>query len=260
MTAISTDALPERPEYGAVTTIGIAVPQANPTVEPEFWTLVPHDVAVLTTRLSGSRVDSKQRLIDYIDNFQGSLDAYDTAKLDAVGFACTGSSYLIGAEDEARRIDAFSEKCGYPIITAAQSIRSALQSLGAERIALFAPYPEWLVDACRAYWTRCGLELTGFTTVAKDISDTRNVYGVGFSDVMNSVARLQTDQADVILMTGTGVPTLRAILALSEQTGKPVLSSNLCLAWSLLRTAGAGIPIADANETLIGGWRSRLQR
>jgi maleate isomerase len=256
----STDALPELSEYGALATFGVAVPQANPTVEPEFWTLMPNDVAVLATRLRGSTVDSKQRLVDYIDNFQGSLEAYDTAKLDAVGFACTGTSYLIGAEDEARRTDAFSENRGYPVITAAQSIRAALKSLGAKRVALFAPYPAWLIDACRAYWTAGGLDVTSMTTVTKDTSDTRNVYGVGFRDVMTSVAHLQTDQADVILMTGTGVPTLRAVLALSEQTGKPVLSSNLCLAWSLLQAAGVAMPVADVGETLIGGWGNKLRR
>jgi maleate isomerase len=202
-------------EYGAQVTLGVAVPQANPTVEPEFWTLVPDDVNVLATRLSGSRTDSHKRLTDYLDNLQVSLDAYDNAKLDAVGFANTGTSYLIGADEEARRIDAFSAAAGYPIVTAARAIRDALRSLGASRIALFAPYPDWLVAAGQAYWKAAGLKITDTATVSKDTSDTRNVYGVGFSDIIKSTDQLKVDDADVIVMTGTG----RAVGASQHEEG-----------------------------------------
>ena len=44
-------------------------------------------------------------------------------------------------------------------------------------------------------------------------------------------------QAGVALLAlglaATGMPTLRAIGEISHATGKPVLSSNLCLAWAL---------------------------
>ena len=120
-------------EYGSLATIGITVPQANTTVEPEMTALMPDGVSMLIGRLQGCRENSRNRLLEYLDNFGETLSDFDTAPLDAVGYACTATSYLIGAEQEERRIGEFSAKAGFPIVTAAQAIyRFSLdiQSLG----------------------------------------------------------------------------------------------------------------------------------
>lgn len=249
-------------EYGVRARIGVAVPQANPTVEPEFWTLVPDGVSVLSTRLRGSSADSRARLVDYLTNFQASLDAYETAALDAVGFACTGTSYLIGAREEEVRVKQFEQSYGAPIITAAMAIKRAMQAIGARRVTLFAPYPDWLISACKDYWMNSGFEITSFGTVTKDTSDTRNVYSVTVEDVLASIRGMDLKTCDVILLTGTGVPTLRALQRLSTETGKPALSSNLCLVWALCKAAGMKPAPASlaAGEPLFGGWSERMSR
>jgi maleate isomerase len=248
-------------EYGALATVGVAVPQANPTVEPEMAALLPDKVTMLITRLQGSRESSKNRLVEYLDNFGASLAAFDTAPLDAVGYACTATSYLIGPDEEERRLADFSRKFGYPIVSTARAIREALAHLGARRIALFAPYPSWLIEASQRYWRTCGLTITDTATVPLDTSDTRHVYRVRTPMVLDSISQLDWRSADVVLMTGTGVPTLRAIAPVAARSGKPVLSSNLCLAWSLMRTLGVGdaLPVPREGEFLFGGWSARLR-
>lgn len=249
-------------EYGALATVGIAVPQANPTVEPEMAALLPEQASMLVTRLQGSRSSSNNRLVEYLDNLGESLEAFDTAPLDGVGFANTGTSYLIGREAETRRFGEFSERFGYPIVSAAQAIRDALDHLGARKVALFAPYPRWLIDAGLAYWTSCGYQITDTATVPMGTSDTRNVYLVRSRHLLECIGQLDTSGADVVLLTGTGMPTLRAMPLIAAQTGKPVLSSNLCLAWSLLRKVGVAdaLPPPEAGESLFGGWTQRLPR
>lgn len=249
-------------EYGARGLFGVAVPQANPIVEPELTALMPAGVGLIATRLQGSRTDSGDRLVQYLHNLDASLAAFDTARPDALAYACTASSYLVSPDEERQRIDAAQQRAGYPIITATGAIRQALEHLGATRIALLAPYPQWIIDASRAYWQRCGLTIVDETSSMIDGADTRDVYRIRTSAVVQAASRLDCPGAQAVLISGTGMPTLRAMADIGQMTGLPVISSNLCLAWALLRQHGVDYPQPrpSSGEALIGGWRERAAR
>ena len=220
---------PNAPEYGPV--IGIAVPQANTTVEPEIQALLGTDHTLLTARMTSASPDSRQRLVDYVDTLGHSLAQFDVAPLQVAGFACTGSSYLMGPDDELVRLHALSSARGYPVISAAQSILQALQLLGARRIALLSPYPSWLSDAGLAYWRACGLIITHGVGLPDELLDTRNIYKLRTAAVLQVFDTLAVSGCDAVLMSGTGMPTL-GVMA-QRQLPVPVLSSNLCLAWAM---------------------------
>ena len=249
-------------EYSARGLLAVAVPQANPVVEPEFSALLPAGVGMIATRLQGSRNDSGDRLVQYLDNLGTSIEAFDTARPDALGYACTGTSYLIGAEEERRRVDVYAQRFGFPIITAASAILAACRHLGLSRIALLAPYPQWIVDASLKYWRDCGLMVPSWARTEMDATDTRAVYKIRAPMVQAAAQQLDTRDVDAILISGTGMPSLRVIPSLALRTGKPVLSSNLCLAWALLRELGIDIepPRAEEGESLIGDWVERTAR
>ena len=79
--------------------------------------------------------------------------------------------------------------------------------------------------------------------------------------VLDSIEHLDWTNADAVVLTGTGVPTLRAIGDIARLSGKPVLSSNLCLAWYLLKQlkADQDLPPPGIGESLYGGWNSRIR-
>jgi maleate isomerase len=223
-------------EYGPSGLIGVAVPQANPTVEPEMARLVPRDFAVIATRLTGNPSTPQNKLVEYLDNLGESLKAFDNAPIDILGFACTGTSYLIGTDAEEARIAQYSHQFGYPIVTCAQAVKKALAHLGADRISLIAPYPAWLAEASQSYWESCGLKVTSMTAVDLPSNDTRHVYGLGSADVVEAARKLDMTASGALLITGTGVPTLGAIQPIKAFYDRPVLTSNLCLAWLMMRT------------------------
>lgn len=247
-------------EYSAEALFGVAVPQANPIVEPEFSVLMPAHVGVIATRLQGSRTDSRDRLVQYLDHLDKSLEQFDTAQPDALGYACTGTSYLVARADEQRRIAELSNRFGYEIITAADSIMLAMEALGVRTVAILAPYPKWMADASHQYWESRGLKVSASERTVLNTEDTRNIYRIRTSMVMAAAAKLDVSQADAVLITGTGMPSLRAVTELARNTGKPVLSSNICLAWALLRATGVKIPEprVDLGEVLMGGWADRV--
>ena len=239
------------PEYGRV--VGITTPQANTTVEPEMQLLLSG--TVLTARLTSPISDSRDRLLDYFDRLPATLAQFDVAPVAAAGFACTGSCYLVGQEDEQRRLDLASQRLNYPVISSAQAIRAALAELGAKRIALLSPYPKWLSEAGQQYWRDAGFTLVSVAGLPADLLDTRGIYRLTTERVLEVCNTLDTKDADAVLMSGTGMPTLRAMQQLD--IGIPLLSSNLCLAWALDKAAGGVAAFRPwlANDA---GWRQRV--
>jgi maleate isomerase len=235
-----------RGEYARRGLIGILTPQANTAVEAELGVLLEPGFGSLVSRLTCHSDDSRERLVGYFRNIDGALRAFDTAQPDLVLFACTGSTYLVGLEEEKRRFASLS----VPVVSAAAALIAALDELGATRIALVSPYPPWLTEACVAFWKAQGKSITAVTLVEGERNDTRGIYSLGTADALRALGRLDPGAAQAILLTGTGMPSLNLIAR--QDRGLPVLSSNLCLGWR-----AAGVPLRD---WLAPGaaWRARL--
>ena len=195
---------------------------------------------------------SVERLIDYYDRLDRTLDSYDVLRPDVFGFACTGSSYLVGAEREAAIVAGAEARLGCPFVTAAQAIVHALQALGVERVALLAPYPADIVEAGVAYWRAAGLSIVQVMTIDLGSQDTRRIYGLRSADALAALDGGVSDAAEALLMSGTGMPTLSALAPAAMRIGRPVLSSNYCLAWALRRALGedTGLWSADGPALL----------
>lgn len=51
-------------------------------------------------------------------------------------------------------------------------------------------------------------------------------------------ARLGFPNAQAVLLSGTGMPTVKILQALEQDLGKPALSTNSAMMWYALRRAG----------------------
>jgi maleate isomerase len=247
-------------EYGRRGLLGIGVPQANPTVEQEIGLLRPPGVSVVTARLVSVAPDTRTRLEDYLRELGGTLRDFDALALTAFGFACTGSSYLCGHAAERETIRRLEETAGYPIVTAADAIERALRHLGARRLAIVAPYPEWLGKLGVAYWESRGFVVAAHGRVKLPGTDTRQIYQLTSDDALDALRRLPTAGVDAVLFSGTGMPTLRAVARAAKELGLLAVSSNLCLAWALQQTVGSKPATNGAGQhtNLLSGWEPGL--
>lgn len=236
-------------DYGRAGTLGIGTPQANPTVEAEMRILLPPAVAMAVVRLTSTSQNPLFRLRLYLEGLEETLAQYDTLRPGAFGFACTGSSYLVGAAREAEIVARVESRCGYPVVTATAAITWQLRRLGARRIALASPYPAALSEAAEAYWRAAGFDLAEVRRIETGSGDTRGIYTLGSEDARPAAEALRQLDVDAVLLSGTGMPSLALIADAAD--GPPVISSNLCLALRLCDLIGA--PAPDPAD-----WRPRL--
>lgn len=240
-------------DYARLGRVGIGTPQANPTVEDEMAILLPPGTGMAVTRLTSGAAAPVDRLREYLLRLDRHLDTFDTLKPDVFGFACTASSYLVDPAVAAVTIELCRKRHGYPIITAADAIASALDRIGARRIALVSPYPHDLALAAKAGWQRRGYQVTA-VAAAGDLApggDTRAIYALGSADAARALSRLDLRGVDAVLLSGTGMPSLPLIA--SSRDGPPILSSNLCLASALCEHLGAGDLLTDT------AWHARCR-
>jgi len=218
-------------EYSKRGLIGVLTPQANTTVEPEFSIMWPRGVSMVNARLISSKMTIEQRLIDYTDQVEASLDQFANAPIQAVAFACTGASYLMGQDKEAKLCERIHKNRGYPFVTAARSVTEYLQALFAKRIGLVSPYPASLTEESFGYWESVGFMVAEVVAAFDESSDFHSIYSLRAGSAMEAVSSLKDKDIDAIVMLGTGMPTLQAILNCADWNGPPVTSCMLSLAW-----------------------------
>lgn len=227
-------------EYGRRGLVGILTPQANTTVEPEFSILLPPGIASINARMVSGAPDMQARLNDYFERFGEWPAQFANAPVDVIAVACTGASYLVGADRERALVEAVSVRLGKPVVTSGLAVVAALRALEARRVALVSPYPRALTEISVTYWEAFGIEVARVVEVGAIRASFHPIYAMPASDARAALNGLDdAERLDAVVMLGTGMPTLRPILEVPRVGDAPVLSCMLATAWrSVLAITG----------------------
>lgn len=248
-------------EYAPRGLVGVLTPQANTTVEPEFSLLWPAGVAMINARLMSKRETLNDRLLEYFDQLDRSVEQFHNAPVKAIALACTGASYLATAAEEKKAIERLEAATGVPFITAGRSVQKALGALGARKIALVSPYPTELTDVSIVYWNDLGFEVTAVVHVGSTGENFHPIYSIRASGTLDGLRSLEDKAFDAVVMLGTGMPTLQAILECPRLRGAPVMSCMLTLGWQSARTVAGEACDEHSLRDWIDGlhWRRRFE-
>ncbi len=210
--------------------IGVLVPPGNPTVEPEFYRMAPAGVTVHFARLQASPSSGppggaggmEERTRAYREGLDGPAQALGEVRPAIVLLAHTASSYALGWGREQPLVERVASLCRAPALLAAHAVRAALHHLGVTRLALGTPYPESISRQGRAYWEAAGFQLVGYHRLEGVV----DIYEESEARAAELARRADTPEAQAVLISGTGLPTVGVLERLERELGKPVISSN----------------------------------
>jgi maleate cis-trans isomerase len=228
--------------FGWRARIGVLLPPGNPTVEPELYRMVPDGVSLHFARLEappsagppGGAAGMEERSRAYREGLAGPAAALGQVRPAVVVLAHTASSYALGFGNEQPLIDRIASLGGAPALLAAHAALAALLHFGVKRLALGTPYPESISRQGKAYWEAAGFQVVGYHRLA-DVAD---IYAESEERAHLLGRRADAPDAEAVLLSGTGLPTVGMLETLERDLGKPVISSNQACLWRALRLAG----------------------
>jgi maleate isomerase len=224
---------------------GILVPSTNTTCEIEFSRL-PGELQVHTARLGKAKGTPFSPSLDADVAYQSQL--LGEARVEVIALAQTSASLFADDYDEVT-VRRMTEASGLPALTSAQAIGRALRALGAGNIAMVTPYSEEVIARAKRYYAM----KFGIDVVASESLGASNAYAIGKMDAgaaQAAFARIDSPDAQALMVPGGNFPTMDRIAAWERQFGKPVVTTNQATLWAILRAMGIATPLAGKGRLL----------
>jgi maleate isomerase len=205
-------------------------------LDRELWRWVPEDVSLHITRLPIATrritVTTAKALADPVAVEQAARDVL-TPQPQMVAYTCAAGSFVNGATgDDALRTVMLG--AGAPAAcTTSGALIDELRLLGVSRLALVTPYSSAvtsrLVDFLAEHLIR--------TVTTTRLGSLAPLTAIASASTRNLRTR-DRDDAEVVLICCTNIPTYDLLGPLSRAMGKPVLTANGALMHAALRALG----------------------
>lgn len=228
--------------FGSVAKVGVLVLASDYTIDHEFRKVftIP-GVEFYQARIENSPQVTPETLAAMEEKIPDSVRLILPGEpLDVVAYGCTSATTVLGEETVFRRIREAqpNAKVTSPITAAF----AAFDAMGAKRIAVLTPYRSDVNVAVRAYILNAGYEVPVFGSFNEQNDPV--VARIDFASISAAVDRITRDhQVDMVFVSCTSVRLIDSVVALEEQTGLPVTSSNHAMAWHCMRLAGVEEPM-----------------
>ena len=216
--------------------IGLITPAPGNSAEYEFNHYLPEGVAVLTTRipLFDISYEGIKTMTGYVDAAAKMLA--ESSLVDIILFSCTAGSFLEKGDYDIQLVKHIEEITNLPATTTSTCILEAMEAYGAKKIHIVTPYSAEINERERVFFESRGKTVLSVTGAL--LTDSRDVPKVPAGDMYRYTLEADTDEADLILVSCTGLHVLEIIEALEKDLKKPVISSNQCTIWGTLNKLG----------------------
>ena len=223
---------------GTKATLGLIVLQVDETIEQDFRRLFPDPaVALYTSRIpSGAELNPDTIAAMETDLPRAASLLPPAAAFDAVGYACTSGTTLIGAARVAALVQGATR--ARAVTDPLTASLAAMRALGVCRPAIVSPYIETVAGPIRAAFEAAGLRVPATLSFGEEV-EARVAWIDPASIHEAALVAGRAEGADAVFLSCTNLRTLDIIGDLEDRLGVPVISSNQALGWHMARLTDA---------------------
>lgn len=225
--------------------IGLIVLQNDETVDLDFRWLVPaRDVRLYLSRVRSPTEVTLASLPTMREAIPEAVSLLPrSAGIGVIGYACTSASAVLGEDRVAEIVGA-----GWPeifVTNPLSALIAACRALGIRRLGMVSPYlpdvSQRLIERLEA----AGIAVPAFGSFGE--KDEAVVARIAPTSVREAVLALPgAETCDAVFASCTNLRAAEVAGACEAELGKPVLCSNLVLAWHMMRLAGLeGAPLGS---------------
>ena len=228
--------------------IGVLTPHLDPVPETEFQVMAPQGVSIHTARVPLGMIGADGQIVPSIGPevakafseppaVDRAVDLLAPLELNSIVYSFTSSSYILGSQNDSLLKARLEERSnGTPIVIQTSAIVSALRVLSVQKVSLMHPpwYTSELDQMGATYF-----EGEEFEVVYHSPAHIRRDYGDPAPEQIFEWAKANTpDDADALVIGGSGFRAIGVIKALEASLDRPVISANQASFWKALRIAG----------------------
>ncbi|UGS25626.1 aspartate/glutamate racemase family protein [Microbacterium resistens] len=214
------------------TRIGLIVPPLAGAVPRDAADVYP-GVPFLAEGL-GLREMSVAGYDSVISAVRGASERLAARGAEAVVLMGTSLSFYRGKDFNDEIVDTMRQATGLPVTTMSAAIVDALRAVGVARPAVASAYTAEVHGRLLRFLAQEGLDVAGSAHLS--ISSIDEVHTVDDDTVHDLAVQAAEDPGfDGILISCGGLQTARAVTALEESYGVPVVSSPLAGLWAAVR-------------------------
>lgn len=191
------------------------------------------DCRLHITRIPCDPEVTEHTLAQMEHDLPASVQLLPDVPFDVIGYGCTSGATVIGSS----RIRALIRAaCDTPNVSdPIASVIEAVHFLKVQSLGMVTPYIEPVSAAMRAHLQTANVRVVALESF--DIIHDPDVARVTAGSIKDAAIQVGRANCDGVFVSCTNLAGLSVIAEIEDAIGKPVLTSNQALAWSMCRSA-----------------------
>ncbi len=225
--------------FGWRARIGIVYP-ASGLADMEYYSLCPPGVSVHITRTGMPdegcvTLESMQGVAEGNEFTQHAADLA-TVRPHVIVWMCTSGSFSCGPDWDENLCTMLCEGGRCSATTTSSALIAALKALGVKKVALATPYEPRLNAKLIEYVQHFGVDVVSHSGLG--LTQDWDIGRLDPATLNDLVHEVDTDEAEAVFVSDTGIVMSPIAESLELDLGKPVFSANMASMWHALKLAG----------------------